>query len=253
MNANRPIDLNEIVQTWEILNEEGTPLKRSRDTCERDDNNSGLFMEDVSVYPEDLLEEEIRDPLEKPKLERQDGVKPIDTEELVKIKKIFEVLLKPLEDEMFIPNAELEQIDEDLETAYNTPVAYPDDGPRPTRENGAHEEEEIILYVKPEDYECVKDNTYKKEMIEKYSEILKISESEAFELLRRCHYCGTGEMEFGDSYCSARCQDYHFDYNYPCYWNQERWENNEASNCKMCNWNDCYKNPNYFTGNTSFP
>ena len=254
------MNLNEIVQTWEVLNAEGTPLKRSRDTCNRDDNNNGLFMEyekmsRVSVYPEDLLEEEKRDPLEKPKLEREEGVKEFaDREEIIKIKKIFEVLMKPLEDEMFIPNAEMEQIDEDLEAAYH--MAYSDDGARPTRENGVHEEEEeekIILYVKPEDYECVKDNTYNKEMIKKYSEILKISESEAFELLRRCHYCGTGEMEFGQSYCSARCQDYHFDYDYPCYWNQERWQNNEASNCKMCNWNDCYKNPNYFTGNTSFP
>lgn len=238
---NGAIDLNEIVQTWEVLNEEGRPLKRSRDTCE--ETNREIYVQheknaDVpEVYPEDLLEE---DPLEKPKLERQKAVYECENEEIKKIKEIFEVLMKPLEDEMFIANAELEQLDEDLERAYNTPV---DDGPRPTREDGAHEEEEEDNFIQYVDFEETNDD--KKEMIKKYSEILKISESEAFELLRRCHYCGTGEMEFGESYCSVRCQDYHFDFDYPCYWNQERWENDEASNCKMCNWNDCYKNPNY--------
>jgi hypothetical protein len=52
-------------------------------------------------------------------------------------------------------------------------------------------------------------------------------------------------MNFGELYCSARCKEYHFDFDYPCYWNQERWADDWANNCKMCNWNDCLKNPAY--------
>jgi hypothetical protein len=240
------INLNEIVQRWEIVENGGNELKRSRDTCERDESNNEIFMEyekmsRVSIYPEDLLELDerlIMDPLEKPKLERQENT--TYPEEIIKIKKLFEVLMKPLDDEMFIANAELEQLDEDLEAAYARP--YQNEGERPTRENGAHEEEEIIeyvedekitLYVKEDEYECIKEDSY---LIQKYKEILNISESEAFELLRRCHYCGSAEMNFGESYCSARCKEYHFDFDYPCYWNKER-----SENCKMCN----YKNTSY--------
>jgi hypothetical protein len=253
-NNNEIINLNEIVQRWEVVENGGKALKRSRDICDRDETKKEMFMEyekmaGVSIYPEDMLELDERlilDPLEKPKLERQENT--TYPEEIIKIKKLFEVLMKPLDDEMFIPNAELEQLDEDLEAAYARPYQ---NGERPTRENGAHEEEEITLYVKEEDYEeeitlyvkeddyeCVKEDSY---LIKKYKEILNISESEAFELLRRCHYCGTAEMNFGESYCSAKCQEYHFDFDYPCYWNKERCENNDASNCKMCN----YKNTSY--------
>ena len=232
-NANEPIDLNEIVQTWDTGL--GHPLKRTRDTCDRDYSDLCIQYEKmarVSVYPEDLLTDEtlITDPLEKPKLERQENT--TYPEDIFKIKNIFEVLLKPLDDPLFIPNADLEQLDADLETAYHTP--YPDDGPRPTREDGAHEEEEDDDFIK---YNCDYNN---KKLIEKYKKILKISEPDAFELLRRCHYCGTTKMKFGEGYCGERCQEYHYDFNYQCYWDKQG-----ASTCIMCNWNDYYKNPLY--------
>lgn len=75
-----------------------------------------------------------------------------------------------------------------------------------------------------------------KKLIERYKVILDISTTEAFEILRRCHYCGSTNMEFGDAYCSERCQKHHFEYNYSCYWNQK------TNNCKMCIYNEYYKN-----------
>jgi len=162
----------------------------------------------------------------------------------VDIDAYYAMLDRDLDDPLFKPNKEMEQLDEDLRVAYETPVAYPDDGPRPTREDGAHEEqdeEQFIKFVEYEDEDKIRSN----KMVEKYKETLNISASEAFELLRRCHYCGTSNMKFGDLYCGERCQSYHFDFNYPCYWNQERWQNQCANNCVMCNWDDYYKNPGY--------
>ena len=166
----------------------------------------------------------------------------------VDIDAYYAMLYRDLDDPLFKPNEELEQLDEDLRVAYETPVAYPDDGPRPTREDGAHEDrdEDEDQFVKfDEDEDDKQDKIRSNKLIEKYKEILNVSASEAFELLRRCHYCGTPNMKFGDLYCGERCQSYHFDFNYPCYWNQERWQNGYANNCVMCNWNDCYKNPGY--------
>jgi len=162
----------------------------------------------------------------------------------VDIDAYYAMLDRDLNDPLFKPNEEMEQLDEDLRVAYETPVAYPDDGPRPTREDGAHEdrddddEPEIQFVEEP-------DKIHDNKLIKLYEETLNVSATEAFELLRRCHYCGTTDMKFGDAYCGPRCQEYHFDFDYPCYWNQERWQDQCANNCKMCAWNDCYKNPSY--------
>ena len=166
----------------------------------------------------------------------------------VDIDAYYAMLDRDLDDPLFKPNEELEQLDEDLRVAYETQVAYPDDGPRPTREDGAHEdqdedEDQFVKFDEDEDDE--QDKIRSNKLIEIYKEVLNVSTTEAFELLRRCHYCGTPNMKFGDLYCGERCQEYHYDFNYPCYWNQERWQIACANNCKMCNWNDYYKNPAY--------
>jgi hypothetical protein len=155
----------------------------------------------------------------------------------VDIDAYYEMLDRDLDDPLFKPNEEMEQLDEELRVAYYTPVAYPDDGPRPTREDGAHEDRD-----KDEEYEIEfvedSDTQNDKKKIKKYKKMFNITETEAFEILRRCHYCGTTKIKFGDIYCGPRCQDYHIDFNYPCYWNKEQWEDDWANNCVVC----CYGN-----------
>lgn len=200
---------------------------REEDECEDDDESSIYTDDEPSFYTYE--EEYIANQLYK------DGV-DIDA--------YYAMLDRDLDDPLFKPNEEMEQLDEDLRVAYEMQFAYLDDGPRLTREDDAHEEwdqveEQDIKFVEEQD------PIYENKLIKKYEETLNISATEAFELLRRCHYCGTSNMKFGDSYCGHRCQEYHFDFDYPCYWNQERWQNQCANNCKMCAWNDYYKNPSY--------
>ena len=105
---------------------------------------------------------------------------------------LFEILFKSLDDPLFVPTPHLEQLDKDLSKAYE--------------EEDEHDNRDCI-------------ETYKHEF--------NISASEAFELLRRCHYCGSSEMKFGEEYCSSICDQNHMDH--PCYWNREC-----ATNCKIC-------------------
>lgn len=106
---------------------------------------------------------------------------------------LFEILFKSLDDPLFVPTPHLEQLDKDLSKAY-------------------------------EEKNMTDDN---RDRIETYKHEFNISASEAFELLRRCHYCGSSEMKFGEEYCSSICNQNHMDH--PCYWNREC-----ATNCKIC-------------------
>ena len=114
---------------------------------------------------------------------------------------LFEILFKPLDDPLFVPTPHLEQLDKDLSEAYEK-------------------------YIEEKD--MTDDN---RDCIETYKNEFNISASEAFELLRRCHYCGSTEMKFGEEYCSQICDDNHMDH--PCYWNCEC-----ATNCKICKHNE---------------
>jgi hypothetical protein len=96
-----------------------------------------------------------------------------------------------------VPTPHLEQLDKDLSEAY-------------------------------EEKDITDDN---RDCIETYKHEFNISASEAFELLRRCHYCGSTEMKFGEEYCSQICDDNHMDHS--CYWNREC-----ATNCKICKHNE---------------
>lgn len=115
---------------------------------------------------------------------------------------LFEILFKPLDDPLFVPTPHLEQLDKDLSEAY--------------------EKDNLHMIVLADD---------NRECIETYKNEFNISASEAFELLRRCHYCGSTEMKFGEEYCSQICDDNHIDH--PCYWNREC-----ATNCKICKDNE---------------
>ena len=135
---------------------------------------------------------------------------------------LFEIMSKPLDDPLFVPTPNLEKLDSDLCKEEDEDEDEDED-----EEDLSSNEEMIELKEKPSDIP---------NLIENYKKTLKISVSEAFELLRRCHYCGSAEMEFGDGYCGPRCQDYHIDFNYPCYWN--RCDTN-AANCKICIYLPC--------------
>ena len=127
------------------------------------------------------------------------------------------------------------EIDRYAQILYNEPDIYPEDL------LFAPSEDAIVLKDKPSEFEI--HNNYNLKIIEDYKKALNISESEAFELLRRCHYCGSGRMEFGDEYCSPKCQDYHIDFNYPCYWSKKRLSDANAANCKICNHLKCTLTP----------
>lgn len=110
---------------------------------------------------------------------------------------LFEIMFKPLDDPLFVPTPYLEQLDKDLSEVYEK-------------------------YIEEE-----KDEYDNRDCIETYKHEFNISASEAFELLRRCHYCGSSKMKFGEEYCSSICDQNHMDH--PCYWNREC-----ATNCKIC-------------------
>ena len=115
---------------------------------------------------------------------------------------LFEILFKPLDDPLFVPTPHLEQLDKDLSEAY--------------------EKDNLHMIVLADD---------NRDCIETYKHEFNISASEAFELLRRCHYCGSTEIKFGEEFCSQICDDNHMDH--PCYWNREC-----VTNCKICKNNE---------------
>jgi len=191
-----PIDLNKIVQSWDIKEPLGAPLKRpcyTRDTCDIDryEQICGVYeYEDKIPYENDI---------------------PSHNMDM-----LFEMISRPLDDPLFVPTPHLEQLDEDLREAYEK-LYYPE----PTRRE------------KASDFEIF-DNRHTN-LIETYKNALNISASEAFELLRRCHYCGTANMmEFGKEYCNEKCETNHMNLDYPCHWNRARWFDRSVENCKIC-------------------
>lgn len=281
-----PIDLNKIQINWEIP--DNSPMKLSRDNCDREIDDTELFLDQrlqVSENDFDDDQEELLWNDEKafdfelvtekrnywcPDLHWEDGehwfpksasrVVNNDCEEEENDEDITymdgicydnyvpgwdmpgmntndeyqEMLERPLDDPLFQPTPHLEKLDKDLSEAYyeslETPTVYAyHNCLPPTRENGAFTNNEPIH----------------DKLIQKYKKILNIPTSEAFEYIRRCHYCGSANKPFSYTYCSERCENMHFDFDYPCNWNQERWADDWANNCKMCNWNCHYKNPSY--------
>jgi hypothetical protein len=126
---------------------------------------------------------------------------------------LFEMLFRPLDDIIFVPTPHLEQLDEHLREAYEKPY-YPEP---PTEEKASDFD----------DNRCTN-------LIETYKNALNISASEAFELLRRCHGCGSANMEFGKEYCNEKCETNHMNLDYPCHWNRARWFDRSVENCKIC-------------------
>jgi len=187
-----PIDLNKIVQSWDIESGLWAPLKITRNTCEIDryelmcgtyeDEDKKPSKDDIPSHNMDML---------------------------------FEMIFRPLDDPLFVPTPHLEQLDEDLREAYEK-LYYPE----PTRRE------------KASDFEIF-DNRHTN-LIKTYKNALNISESEAFELLRRCHGCGSANMEFGKEYCNEKCETNHMNLNYPCHLNRARWFDPNVENCKIC-------------------
>jgi len=144
------------------------------------------------------------------------------------IDEYYEMLDRPLDDPLFQANPQLEKLDKDLRYAYYESIY---------NSCSSSTEEKMMS-----DSDCEETN---KKLIQKYKETLNIQSSEAFEYIRRCHYCGSAKKKFSYAYCGKNCEDMHFDFNYTCYWNHDRCTDEITENCKMCNWNDYYKNPSY--------
>ena len=182
------INLNKIVQTWDMK----AQFKR---TCIED------RYEQIWCYPQ-------ADPVD-------------DNIPQHNLNMLFEILVKPLDDALFIPTPHLEQLDEDLREAYENHIEDDEDDLQHM----------IVLKEKPSDFEI--HNNCNSIQIDNYINALNISRSEAFELLRRCHYCGSTEMEFGNEYCNEICET-HMNLDYPCHWNRLRWSDPNVENCKIC-------------------
>ena len=140
------------------------------------------------------------------------------------VNKLFEIMNLPLDDPLFIPTPHLEQLDEDLSKAYDSEY-YPESQPLTNVINSEYNNNYELLNNNSE-FELYNNSHINR--IEIYKNALNISASDAFELLRRCHGCGSADMEFGKEYCSHKCMSDHLDYDYPCHWNCT------TSYCKIC-------------------
>ncbi len=123
--------------------------------------------------------------------------------------------------DLLVNNIENNNIENDIPE----PDIYPED-----LLNEQEEEEEEEEPPGPEDVYGTDYVDPEKKLIERYKRKLNICTEEAIELLTKCHYCGTDNIEFGGIYCRSRCQDYHIDFNYPCFWERESCDNE----CKVC-------------------
>lgn len=98
---------------------------------------------------------------------------------------IFEALFKPLDDPYFKPNPDLERLDELLSQKYRESLITP---PEITKQ----------YPVEASSYEEIK----------KLSEKYNITQTQAFDHLRRCPCCGSKDFVLSETYCSELCRSY---------------------------------------------
>lgn len=183
-----------------------TPMKASRDVCDREAyDREEIIMDEIinatkhlnykSSFTTKMLEMCSSDPFAIPEHSREYVEYEVVTDDYHPIDPVFEMLFRPLDDPYFIPNPELEELDKKLEEEYNGP-----------KRNGyIHDscEEDIITFA------------------HKYG----VSMEEAFEVMRRCHYCGSKNLPLGNDYCSGQCIDMCEEHLYECFM---------GKNCVIC-------------------
>jgi hypothetical protein len=115
----------------------------------------------------------------------------------------FEMLFKSDDDSYFQPTEHLEMLDEHLRNKYYESLTTPSEWCKHSRDNG--------LYNKD----------LSKEGFDEFAESHKITKTRAFEILRRCHCCGSKDIQFGEFYCNELCRLYCRFNKHACFWNNE--------------------------------
>ncbi len=115
----------------------------------------------------------------------------------------FEMLFKSDCDKHFEPSQPLERLDERLSEKYYESLTTPLERFKHTRDDGFHE------------------YTMSKEDFDKFAESHKVTKTQAFEILRRCHCCGSKDIKFGEFYCNDLCRSYCRFNKHACFWNKE--------------------------------
>jgi len=203
--SNSPIDLEKMsLQIPEQVPDE-TPMKVTRDVCDREEfDREEIIMNEIidatkhikykSVFTEKMLEMCRTDPFAIPEHTRE-YVEYVVEDEEHQIDPEFEMLFRPLDDPYFMPNPELEELDQKLEKEY--------EGVK--RKGYEHDscEEDIITFA------------------HKYG----VSMEDAFEVMRRCHCCGSKNLPIGNDYCSGQCIEMCEEHLYECFM---------GKNCVIC-------------------
>jgi hypothetical protein len=115
----------------------------------------------------------------------------------------FEMLFKPDYDNYFESNQHLEMLDEHLSEKYYESLTTPSERFKSTRDDGIHE------------------RTMSDKDFNEFAESHKLTKTQAFEILRRCHCCGSKDIKFGEFYCNYLCRlNCRFN-KHACFWNKE--------------------------------
>ena len=142
------------------------------------DFNSSSFTTNVDILSGDFAYNNTIIPLDKTSSARVDFESTYTTNNPV-----FEMLFNPDCDHYFEPNQYLERLDERLSEKYYESLTTPSEWFKHTRDDGFHE------------------YNMSKEDFDEFSESHKVTKTQAFEILRRCHSCGSKDIKLGEYYC----------------------------------------------------
>ena len=162
------------------------------------DFNSSSFTTNVNVLSGDSAYDTTIIPLDKTSSTRVDSESTYTTNNPV-----FEMLFKPDYDHSFEPSQPRERLDERLREKYYESLTTPSERFKHTRDDGFHE-----YNMSNEDFDI-------------FVESHKVTKTQAFEILRRCHCCGSKDIKFGEFYCNHLCRSYCRFNKHACFWNKE--------------------------------